>query len=100
MVYIHSYHPSISEENQTDILEDIESPYHLVVWNDDVNTFDWVIDTLVKICGHTKEQAEQCAILIHYNGKCTVKKDSFNNLKPQCEAIIDRNINATIEDIS
>lgn len=100
MIYSHSNNPSIAEDTSIDVLEDIESPCHLIVWNDDVNTFDWVIETLIQICGHNREQAEQCAILIHYNGKCTVKKDSFNNLKPQCEAIIDRNINATIEDIS
>lgn len=92
--------PYISEDQSTDLLDEIESSYQLVVWNDDVNTFDWVIDTLIQICGHTKEQAEQCTILIHYRGKCSVKKDSFNKLKPLCEAIIDRNINATIEDIT
>lgn len=100
MIYNNSNKPFVSEESDIDLLEDIESPCNLVVWNDDVNTFDWVIETLVQICGHTKEQAEQCAILIHYKGKCSVKKGSFNKLKPQCEAIIDRNINATIEDIS
>lgn len=45
----------------------------IVLFNDDVNTFDHVIDTLIRVCDHTTEQAEQCAILVHYTGKCTVK---------------------------
>ncbi len=89
--------PFTQETLDTDVLTEVEQPCSLIVWNDDVNTFDWVIDTLVQICGHSKEQAEQCAILIHFKGKYAVKKDSFDNLKPQCDAINDRNINATIE---
>ena len=89
--------PFTQEVLETDVLTEVEQPCSLIVWNDDVNTFDWVIDTLVQICGHSKEQAEQCAILIHFKGKYAVKKDSFDNLKPQCDAINDRNINATIE---
>ena len=89
--------PFTQEVLDTDVLTEVEQPCSLIVWNDDVNTFDWVIDTLVQICGHSKEQAEQCAILIHFKGKYAVKKDSFDNLKPQCDAINDRNINATIE---
>lgn len=92
-----SYNPLIDSDYELDVLEETETPYHLMIWNDDVNTFDWVIDTLVEICGHTKEQAEQCALLIHYKGKYAVKKDSYEKLKPQCDAINDRLINATIE---
>ena len=92
-----STNPFIKEDFDSDVLTLTEDPCSLIVWNDDVNTFDWVIDTLVQICGHSKEQAEQCAILIHFKGKYAVKKDSFENLKPQCDAINDRNINATIE---
>ena len=95
-----SANPQYRERVEVDVLTETENQHCIIVWNDDVNTFDWVIDTLIQICGHTKEQAEQCTILIHYRGKCSVKKDSFNKLKPLCEAIIDRNINATIEDIS
>jgi ATP-dependent Clp protease adaptor protein ClpS len=71
--------------------------YSLVVWNDDVNTFDWVIQTLVEICGHTEEQAEQCALIIHTQGKYAVKNGEYEKLNPMREAIIDRGINATIE---
>ena len=89
------YNPFTNED--TDLLTEIEEPCCLIVWNDDVNTFQWVIDTLIEICGHSKEQAEQCAMIIHYSGKYAVKKGSYETLKPQCEAINDRNINATIE---
>ena len=94
---IYNNNPFTQETLDTDVLTEVEQPCSLIVWNDNVNTFDWVIDTLVQICGHSKEQAEQCAILIHFKGKYAVKKDSFDNLKPQCDAINDRNINATIE---
>ena len=91
------YNPLFDSDYELDVLEEIETQYHLLVWNDDVNTFDWVIETLIEICGHTKEQAEQCALLIHYKGKYAVKKGSYETLKPQCDAINDRLINATIE---
>lgn len=76
-----------------------EAPYQLIVWNDDVNTFDWVIETLVEICGHTQEQAEQCALFIHYRGKYGVKQGSYEELEPMCTAITDRSISATIESL-
>ncbi len=68
----------------------------LIVWNDEVNTFDHVIDSLVEVCEHSPEQAEQCAMIIHYKGKYAVKSGSFDALRPQCEALIDRGIGATI----
>jgi ATP-dependent Clp protease adaptor protein ClpS len=74
-----------------------EYSHSLVVWNDDVNTFNWVIETLIKVCGHTPEQAEQCAIIIDSVGKYAVKNGSYEILKPQCDAITERGINATIE---
>jgi len=89
--------PKTQEHTDIELLEEPTFPYHLLIWNDDVNTFDWVIDTLIEICGHSKEQAEQCALLIHHKGRYAVKKDSYENLKPQCDAINDRLINATIE---
>jgi len=74
-----------------------EQSHNLIVWNDDVNTFDWVIDSLVEICDHSPEQAEQCALLIHYKGKCGVKKGSFDKLRPKAEALIERGIQATVD---
>ena len=70
---------------------------NLIVWNDDVNTFEWVIDTLMEVCGHSFEQAEQCSYFIHYKGKYAVKNGSYDDLKPQCDAITERGINATVE---
>jgi ATP-dependent Clp protease adaptor protein ClpS len=85
------------DQEETDVLTDTEEPCNLVVWNDEVNTFDWVIETLMEVCGHTAEQAEQCAYIIHYQGKYAVKNGSYEDLKPQCDAITDRGIGATIE---
>jgi ATP-dependent Clp protease adaptor protein ClpS len=68
----------------------------IIVYNDDVNTFDYVIDTLVKVCKHTSEQAEQCSILIHYKGKCTVKTGSFDELEPQCSKLLEAGLSAEI----
>ncbi len=73
------------------------SPYQIVVWNDDVNTFEWVIETLMDVCGHSHEQAEQCAYIIHYSGKYGVKKGSYDELRPMCDSILERGISATLE---
>ena len=84
-------------EELEDVLEDIDSPFHLIVWNDEVNTFEWVIETLMEVCKHTAEQAEQCAMLIHTQGKYAVKNGEYEELKPMCDAITERGIGATIE---
>jgi len=68
----------------------------IVLYNDDVNTFDHVIDTLIRVCKHTAEQAEQCAILVHDKGKCTVKTVSFEELKPQCTQLLEAGLSAEI----
>ncbi|MCX6316857.1 MAG: ATP-dependent Clp protease adaptor ClpS [Bacteroidetes bacterium] len=82
---------------ETDVLTLTEDPCHLLVWNDDVNTFEWVIETLMEVCGHSHEQAEQCAYIIHFHGKYAVKNGIYDDLKPLCDAITERGINATIE---
>lgn len=87
------------EEAETGLLEDFENRYQIIVWNDNVNTFDWVIKTLVEVCKHTVEQAEQCAMFIHTKGKYGVKNGGYDSLKPQCDAITERQIGATIEEI-
>jgi ATP-dependent Clp protease adaptor protein ClpS len=68
----------------------------IVLYNDDVNTFDHVIDTLIRVCKHTAEQAEQCAILVHYKGKCTVKTGTYDELKPQCTQLLEAGLSAEI----
>ncbi len=69
---------------------------NLIVFNDDFNTFDHVITTLMKVCKHSAEQAEQCAFIIHYNGKCSVKEGHFDELKPMQEAICEAGIDARL----
>jgi len=82
---------------ETSIATEFEEVCCLIVWNDEVNTFEWVIKTLVEVCGHSYEQAEQCSYFIHFRGKYAVKEGSYDELKPQCDAITDRGINATVE---
>ena len=86
------------EEKLEEILEDDSTldPKDLVVFNDDFNTFDHVINTLIKVCKHSVEQAEQCTWIIHFRGKCTVKKGTFNQLRPMRDSICDAGIDAKI----
>jgi len=84
-------------ELDIDTLVTTSQPFQLIVWNDEVNTFEWVIETLEEVCGHTREQAEQCAYIIHFKGKYAVKQGEYEDLKPKCDAITERGIGATIE---
>lgn len=84
------------EEIYVDVLDDVIDPKDLVVFNDDFNTFEHVIETLVKVCRHNAMQAEQCAWIIHHRGKCSVKKGSPIKLKPMKEAICDAGIDAKV----
>ena len=84
-------------QEDTDVLTEVDEYCSLIVWNDEINTFEWVIETLIDVCGHTPEQAEQCAIIIDSKGKYAVKEGSYEQLKPMCDAITDRGIGATIE---
>ena len=68
----------------------------IVLFNDDVNTFDYVIEILIQVCGHTEEQAEQCSIIVHNNGKCTVKTGEYKNLKPKCSKLLEAGLSAEI----
>lgn len=68
----------------------------LVVYNDDFNTFEHVTNTLIKVCKHSTEQAEQCTYLIHYKGKCAVKRGSFDELRPMKDSICEAGIDAKI----
>ena len=88
------------EFEQSDTLIDSGNSCKLIVWNDEVNTFQWVIDTLIEVCGHTPEQAEQSAMIIHTKGKYAVKEGTYNSLKPMCDAITERGIGATVEELS
>lgn len=83
-------------QQETDVLEAVDTNNEIVLFNDDVNTFDHVIDTLIRVCKHTSEQAEQCAILVHYKGKCTVKTGSYDELEPQCSQLLEAGLSAEI----
>ena len=95
---IYSYdQPQREYEEEVAVMEITEEENKLVLWNDDVNTFDFVIESLIKICKHTLEQAEQCTILVHYKGKCTVKTGSMELLKPMHEKLISRGLTSEIQ---
>lgn len=68
----------------------------IVLFNDEVNTFDHVINTLISVCEHTPEQAEQCSLIVHYNGKCTVKTGEYDELKPRCSKLLQAGLSAEI----
>ncbi len=88
-------HPQkeVGEENRHQNRKD----RFLILHNDDYHTFDYVIDALIKICEHDEQQAEQCTLLIHYKGKCDVKKGSFSYLRPLKKALIQKELKATID---
>lgn len=89
---------STKEKIQEDVLVDTleQNLNEIVLYNDDVNTFDYVIDTLIYACDHTPEQAEQCSILVHYKGKCTVKTGSYDELEPRCSMLLEAGLSAEI----
>ena len=91
----------LDEEVLLDEDDDVDSgqPANLIVYNDDHNTFDWVIDCFVDVLRHSPEQAEQCAMLIHFKGKAIVKTASFDELRPKKDALIDKGLSAVIEEI-
>ena len=97
---LHNPRPVQYEDEDTAVLTTPDDPFSLIVWNDEVNTFEWVIQTLMEVCGHSLEQAEQCAMIIHTKGKYAVKQGAYDDLKPQCDAITERGIGATIEEIA
>jgi ATP-dependent Clp protease adaptor protein ClpS len=81
---------------EVDIQEVTTHQHEIVLYNDDVNTFDHVIETLVLVCEHSEIQAEQCAILVHYKGKCTVKTGEYEKLKVQCTQLLDAGLSAEL----
>jgi len=89
---------STKEKIQEEVLvEELTSLNNeIILYNDDVNTFDHVIETLIRVCNHTSEQAEQCSIIVHYKGKCTVKTGSLDELKPQCTQLLEAGLTAEI----
>ena len=85
--------PHLDESNQIEK----DNDFHLILHNDDYNTFDFVIECLVEVCEHDSHQAEQCAYITHYKGKCDIKKGSFDYLKAYKDDLINKGLNVTIE---
>lgn len=98
---LYSYNGDTSTEEEIGLLEELhiqeDAGFQLVVHNDDVNTFDWVIESLVAVCKHTVEQATQCSMFIHFKGKYAVRHGSEEELIPMKDALLDRGISATVE---
>lgn len=95
------YYQSIEETEtliEEVILEDLLGTYNITIYNDDVNTFEWVIKCLEKYCDHNHEQAEQCTWFIHFKGKYAVKMGGREQLKPICEALKENGLNAKLEE--
>jgi len=83
-------------QEEVDVLEQEVFEHEIILHNDDVNTFDHVIDSLVSVCDHTLVQAEQCATLVHYKGKCTVKSGEFKDLEPRCSKLLQLGLSAEL----
>lgn len=90
--------PEIQQDIDLALDELINPTKALILYNDDHNTFEHVIECLIKYCDHSMEQAEQCTMLVHYKGKCDVKHGSYDKLKPVCEALLENGLTAKIEE--
>lgn len=88
--------PKEKIQEEIAILEQEVHQHEIVLHNDDVNTFDHVIHSLVTVCDHTTEQAEQCATLVHYKGKCTVKSGEYKDLEPRCSKLLQLGLSAEL----
>lgn len=82
---------------EVSIEELLSNNNEIILFNDDVNTFDHVIETLIRVCNHESLQAEQCALLVHYKGKCSVKTGSMEELIPMCSALLDAGLSAEVQ---
>lgn len=89
---------SVQEQILEDVLQEEKTvkSNEIVLYNDDVNSFDHVIDCLIAACEHSPLQAEQCSLIVHYNGKCTVKTGELNDLKPRCTKLLEAGLSAEI----
>tara|TARA_B100000287_G_C20428996_1_gene700682 strand:- start:98 stop:391 length:294 start_codon:yes stop_codon:yes gene_type:complete len=96
MINLSNNKPQINKEKETVLMTEIGQEHELILFNDDVNTFDHVIETLVSVCDHTYEQAEQCAYIVHFSGKCTVKKGKYSYLEALCLKLLQADLSAEI----
>lgn len=88
--------PSLDPEIETLTELDAEKEHEIMLYNDDVNTFTHVIETLIRVCEHSQQQAEQCTILVHYSGKCVVKTGTYSDLEPRCTLLLEAGLSAEI----
>ncbi|RCT56214.1 ATP-dependent Clp protease adaptor ClpS [Winogradskyella sp. KYW1333] len=88
--------PKEKQSEELLLKEEVVKQNEIILFNDDVNTFDHVIDTLIYACDHTPEQAEQCSIIVHYKGKCTVKTGPYEDLEPRCSKLLEAGLSAEI----
>jgi len=84
------------KQEYIEVLDKKDIEHEILLFNDDVNTFDHVIEMLVQVCEHSYQQAEQCSVIVHNNGKCVVKTGSYKDLKPRCSKLIDSGLSAEI----
>ncbi len=97
-MFMFKMHDVEIEEEVDVLLETLLKPNNeIILFDDDYNTFDFVIESLVKVCNHTLIQAEQCTFIVHHNGKCSVKRGEFEKLEPLCTALLDRGLTAEIQ---
>ena len=89
---------SVKEKEKNKISDDniIGDEHQIILYNDDFNTFDHVIQTLISVCDHTPVQAEQCTLIVHYKGKCSVKSGTLIDLKPRLKKMVDAKLSAEI----
>jgi ATP-dependent Clp protease adaptor protein ClpS len=87
----------VKEEKELELLDAVDDGLKVVLYNDDVNTFDWVIECLCELCEHDEIQAEQCAVLVHYKGKAVVKTGEEDKMRSICQALCDRGLSAVVE---
>jgi ATP-dependent Clp protease adaptor protein ClpS len=83
-------------QEEVEVLELRANEHQIVLFNDDIHSFDYVIDSLIDVCEHTIEQAEQCTYLVHFKGKCTVKTGELKELKPRCSKLLELGLSAEL----
>ena len=86
-------------ETQEDVLSEVslDGDWHVVLYNDNHNTFDHVIDCLISTCGHDALQAEQCAMIVHFKGKCNVKSGSYDELAPIYQSLAEKDLTVELK---
>ena len=89
--------PKEKTKEELEVKIDVRNNHQIILFNDEVNTFDFVIEALINICEHSLEQAEQCAMITHYKGKCGVKTGSVKDLKPRCSKMLELGLSASIK---